>query len=73
PTPPPEVNLTPEQRLVLQALREEEQDFDALIRATGITAARMNVLLLELEMRRQIRLLPGRLVTLVQRDGAARP
>lgn len=54
--------LPDEERLILAALREEEQDFDTLIRQTGIPAARMNVLLLTMEMKRLVKVLPGRLV-----------
>jgi len=54
--------LPDEERLILAALREEEQDFDTLIRQTGLPAARMNVLLLTMEMKRLVKVLPGRLV-----------
>lgn len=58
--------LPDEERLILAALREEEQDFDTLIRQTGIPAARMNVLLLTMEMKRLVKVLPGRLVMAVR-------
>ncbi len=57
--------LSDEESKILIFLRGEEQDFDALIRHTGIVAARMNVLLLSMEMKKLIRVLPGRLVAAV--------
>lgn len=54
-----------EARLVA-VLEKGECDVDALIRASGIRAASMGALLLSLEMKRVIRMLPGRMVELVQ-------
>ncbi|MGI6086476.1 MAG: DNA-processing protein DprA [Kiritimatiellia bacterium] len=56
------VNLTDEELRIMAVLQDEEQDFDVLIRQTGISAARLNVVLLTMEMKRLVKVLPGRLV-----------
>ncbi len=60
-------DLPEEERRILAALHPEEQDFDELIRQTGIPAARLNALLLTMEMKRLVKVLPGRLVAAVRR------
>lgn len=62
PAPDAPDGLPEEERRILAALHPEEQDFDALIRQTGIPAARLNALLLTMEMKRLVKVLPGRLV-----------
>jgi DNA processing protein len=60
---PPRPRLTPdEQRLVDAIEADEPQDLDTVIRRSGLGAAAVNALLLTLEMKRAIRLRPGRLV-----------
>jgi DNA processing protein len=54
--------VSAEEQAVLDLLEPGEQDVDALIRASGLSAARMSVVLLGLEMKRAVRMLPGRLV-----------
>lgn len=51
-----------DERAVMAALTEGETDVDNIIRLSGMAAARVNVLLLGLEMKRALKLLPGRLV-----------
>lgn len=59
-------NLPAEERQILELLQCGEQDVDTLIRQSGIPAARMNVLLLAMEMKQLARMLPGRLVAAVR-------
>ncbi len=59
---PPAPPLSPEESLVVAALAEGELDVDALTRATGLAPASLSVLILGLEMKRQVRMLPGRRV-----------
>ena len=54
--------LPPEERRIMELLRQGELDVDALIRETGMPAAQINVLLLTMEMKQLVRMLPGRLV-----------
>lgn len=58
--------LSNEEAAVVALLEPGEQDVDALIRASGLTPARMNVTLLGLEMKKAVRMLPGRLVEIVR-------
>lgn len=55
-----------EQRLVA-LLADGERDVDALIRGTSLAAARVGSLLITMEMKRVVRMLPGRVVELVHR------
>jgi DNA processing protein len=57
--------LSEEEAAVMAMLEPGERDVDALIRGSGIAPARMNVVLLGLEMRKAVRMLPGRLVEMV--------
>lgn len=59
--------LLPEEESVVQALEDGEMDVDTLIRLTGLKAATMSSLILGLEMKRMVRMLPGRLVELIRR------
>jgi len=63
-SPRPEIRLTEEERLVVEALIEGELDVDMLVRQTGLSSATLSVTLLGLEMKRVIRMLPGRRASL---------
>ena len=63
--PRPEVSCTPEEQEIIKALWQGEQDVDTLARAVGVSSARLSGLLIGLEMKRVIRMLPGRVVELV--------
>lgn len=58
--------LLPEEEKIVQALEEGEQDLDALTRASGLPAARISALLIGLEMKRVVRMQPGRRVFLIR-------
>ncbi len=58
------VSLTDEERRIVDTLQDGELDVDTLIRQCGLDAATVNARLLGLEMKRVIRMLPGRLVEL---------
>jgi len=58
--------LSGDEERVVEALDGGESEVDALIRATGLTASAMGVLLLGLEMKRVVKMLPGRTVRLVR-------
>lgn len=61
PRPP----LSADEQKVADALAEHGQtDLDSLTRQTGLTPAAMNALLVVLEMKRVIRMLPGRIIAL---------
>lgn len=55
----PEVKLSLEESLVLREVPEEGTTIDAVTRATGLGAARVNALLVGLRLKGRIRLLPG--------------
>ena len=59
--------LSPDEQAVVDALAEEERDLDALTRAVGLPAAAVSALVLGLEMKRVVRMLPGRRAALVRR------
>lgn len=58
--------LTAQESSLVRALEQGEQDVDALIRASGLDAASVSGLLLMLEMKKVVRMLPGRMVELRQ-------
>jgi len=60
----PAPTLTAEEQSVVDALNEGESDVDTLIRQTGLQAGAMSSLLLGLEMKRLVKMLPGRMVEL---------
>ena len=69
-TEPGSVNLPPlnaDEEKIVQALAEEELDMDTLTRTTLVPAAALSVLILGLEMKRVVRMLPGRRVALIRR------
>ncbi|OGV41386.1 MAG: DNA protecting protein DprA [Lentisphaerae bacterium GWF2_57_35] len=60
----PQAPLMPEEQAVVRALWEEPLDVDTLIRRCNLTVARISTLLIGLEMKRVVRMLPGRIVRL---------
>ena len=62
--PAARIRLDPEEQSLAEALLEGPVDTDTLARRTGIPAARLNVALMSLEMKRVVRLRPGRQVEL---------
>ncbi len=60
----PEVNLTADEQAVVRALWKGELDVDALIREAGLPSAKVGALLIGLEMKKVLRILPGRIVEL---------
>lgn len=61
--------LTDSERRVVEALHDGPQDVDAVIRTTGLAAGDVGSLLIMLEMKKMVRLLPGRVVELAARGG----
>jgi DNA processing protein len=57
--------LSQEEKTVIKSLQQGEMDIDTLIRTTGLQAAVLSSLLLQLEMKRIVRMLPGKIVELV--------
>ena len=62
PTESPRPAMSADEEAILQALGDGEQDVDGLIRGTRLAAATVNALLLGLEMKKMVRMLPGRVV-----------
>jgi len=60
----PEVRLDADEQAVVKALWQGPMDVDALTREAGLSSARVSALLIGLEMKRVVRMLPGRLVEL---------
>lgn len=60
----PDVPLTQDEQVVVKALWKGALDVDALARAAGLKSAQISALLLGLEMKRVVRILPGRVVEL---------
>lgn len=60
----PEVQLNDEEQAVVRALWQGERDIDSLARDADLNSARISSLLIGLEMKRVIRMLPGRVVEL---------
>lgn len=65
----PRVTLSAEESCIVAALGDGEQGVDALIRLSGLKPAAVSGLLLGLEMKRMIRLRPGRMVELIRTNG----
>ncbi len=59
-------SLLPEEDRIVRALEDGEQDLDSLARATGLSAARVSALIIGLEMKRMVRMQPGRIVELIR-------
>ncbi len=64
--PRPRVQLSPDEQAVVRALYAEPLDVDTLARRAGLASATLNALLLGLEMKRVVRMLPGRVVALAE-------
>lgn len=62
----PDVPLSAEESTVVEALWQESFDIDSLGRAVGLKSHELSSLLLGLEMKRVIRMLPGRMVELAE-------
>ena len=58
-------DLSREEKRVVEALEAGELNVDDLCRNCGLSASAINVVLLKLEMKRVVRMLPGKLVELV--------
>jgi DNA processing protein len=62
----PEVPLSDQERKVVELLWKEPMEVDDMVRSTGWKSHELSGLLLGLEMKRVIRMLPGRIVELAQ-------
>lgn len=62
----PEVPLSGDEQMLVKALWEEALDVDSLARAAGLPSARVSALLIGLEMKRIVKMLPGRIVELAE-------
>lgn len=60
----PDVPLSAEEKRLVEALWQGELDIDSLARTVGMTSAEISGFLLGLEMKRVIKMLPGRIVEL---------
>jgi DNA processing protein len=60
----PEVQLSANEQRVVEVLWDGEKDVDTLARALALPAAQVSAMLVGLEMKRVVRMLPGRLVEL---------
>lgn len=60
--------LSDEEKKIVQALEDGEKNADEVIRATGLRADRFGALLLGLEMKRVVKLQPGRMIHLSRRS-----
>jgi len=58
----PEVPLSPEERAVMAQVEAEGSHVDALVRGSGLDAGKVNALVVGLQIKRLIRLLPGGIV-----------
>ena len=60
----PQVELSDEEQAIVRELWHGEKSVDVLARELGLPVARINVLLMGLEMKRVVRALPGRVIEL---------
>ena len=67
----PQPVLTDDERRVM-GLLDEERHVDFLIRSSGLAASRVNSLLVGLQLRRMVHLLPGGMVKRVEREHVLR-
>jgi DNA processing protein len=58
--------LGDDESAIVELLQNEEQHVDMLIRMSGMNAARISTLLLTLEMKKVVRMLPGKMVALAR-------
>ena len=61
----PEVQLTETEQVIVKALWQGERDVDGLARELVVSVQQMSAHILVLEMKRVVRMLPGRKVALV--------
>ena len=66
PSARPEVPLSEDEQVLVKALWEEALDVDSLARAAGLPIAKVSALLIGLEMKRVVKMLPGRIVELAE-------
>lgn len=59
PAPPPEAAVSLEEASVLRGIGDRPSSVDAVVRASGLPAARVNSVLVALRIKRKIRFLPG--------------
>ena len=62
----PDVPLDDQEQAIVKALWQGGLDVDTLTRAAGLPSGKVSALLIGLEMKRVVRILPGRVVELVQ-------
>ncbi len=62
----PEVPLSEEEQALVKALWEEALDVDSLARSAGLPSFKVSALLIGLEMKRVVKMLPGRVVELAE-------
>ena len=55
----PEVKISLEESMVLRAVPEGGTSIDAVVRDSGLSAGKVNSLLVQLRLKRRIRFLPG--------------
>lgn len=60
---PPEVKLSLEEALVLKHVPDDPVGIDTLVRKTGLAAARVNTVVVQLRMKRKVKLHPGNRVS----------
>ncbi len=60
----PDIQLSTEEQAVVRALWKGELDIDALTREANLSSAKVSALLIGLEMKKVLRILPGRIVEL---------
>ena len=63
----PEATISLEESMVLRAVPEGGTSIDAVVRDSGLSAGKVNSLLVQLRLKRQIRFLPGNRVSPVSR------
>jgi DNA processing protein len=61
----PEVELTDDEEVMVKLLADGEMDVDVLIRKSGLPASKTSSVLMGLEIKKQVRMLPGRVVELI--------
>lgn len=70
--PTPRVELDEREQAVVKALWADALDVDSLVRMTGLRSGDLSALLIKLEMKRVVRMLPGRRVELTESARSAR-
>lgn len=60
----PEISMSADEKLIIEQLWNEPKGVDQLTRETGLAVSVLSPLLMGLEMKRVVKLLPGRFVTL---------